>query len=173
MAHRAEQAYPIDVFVQVLRTLDHILEVAEASSEPGDAPDRLVRARLAPDMFDLAQHVVLTCRHALEAASQLTRQELAAFQLEAASLADLRRGVGQALETLQTLDRGAILEAPMIVQAPTGQQFRMTGWTMINDWALPQLYFHMVTVYAILRAAGVQLGIRDYLGHMGKYIVPA
>jgi len=169
-AARGQTAYPIDRFIQVLETLDHILDVA---SQTADAPEALARAQLAPDMYDLGQNVELTCRQALDAARQLTPGAAPApFEMDADSLGSLRRGVEDALATLRALECGVILEAPMIVKAPTGQQFRMTGWTMTNDWVLPQLYFHMVAVYAILRAAGVQLGIRDYLGHMGKYKVP-
>ena len=40
----------------------------------------------------------------------------------------------------------------------------------VRDWALPQFYFHLMSAYAILRAAGVPLGKADYVGFMFQYL---
>jgi hypothetical protein len=38
--------------------------------------------------------------------------------------------------------------------------------TFILSFSLPNFYFHAATTYDILRAKGVPLGKRDYLGQM-------
>jgi len=40
----------------------------------------------------------------------------------------------------------------------------------LRDWTLPNFYFHAVTAYNILRHNGVELGKRDFLAEMHKYM---
>ena len=53
-----------------------------------------------------------------------------------------------------------------------GMVFDMTGETFIRDWALPQITFHQMIAYALLRNAGVPLGKVDYVPHMFAYLRP-
>ena len=41
---------------------------------------------------------------------------------------------------------------------------RFIGRNYVTHFVLPNLYFHITTVYAILRANGVAIGKGDYLG---------
>ena len=50
--------------------------------------------------------------------------------------------------------------------------FDMTCEQYIRDWALPQVAFHQMIAYAILRQAGVPLGKVDYVPHMFAYLRP-
>ena len=40
------------------------------------------------------------------------------------------------------------------------------GAGYLTSFALPNFYFHVTTVYALLRHAGVALGKRDYMGQL-------
>ena len=40
----------------------------------------------------------------------------------------------------------------------------MRGATYLFEHALPNLFFHITTAYAILRHNGVEIGKADYLG---------
>lgn len=167
--------YPANIFVQMLEALDHILDAARLS--PANAPDaNLPHARLAPDMFDLSQHVELTCRHALEAEARLAgRSDAVSIDLEGESLDALQTLVRRTIDRLRDQAPGEATRkfgSDVEVHTTTGQMFRMSGSDMLDDWAFPQFYFHLVTVYAILRNNGIGLGIRDYLGHMGRHLVP-
>ena len=51
---------------------------------------------------------------------------------------------------------------------PNGMGFAMQAHEYCRDWALPQFYFHLMTAYAILRAAGVPLGKIDYVGYIAR-----
>jgi hypothetical protein len=46
----------------------------------------------------------------------------------------------------------------------------MTGNEYVVNWVTPQLYFHLVTAYSILRHNGVPLGKADYVQHMFAYL---
>jgi hypothetical protein len=62
---------------------------------------------------------------------------------------------------------------PIEHELPTGMIFDMTGDQHVRDWALPQVAFHQMIAYAILREAGVPLGKVDYVPHMFGYVRPA
>ena len=57
-------------------------------------------------------------------------------------------------------------------ELPTGMIFDMTREQYVRDWALPQVAFHQMIAYAILRQAGVPLGKVDYVPHMFGYLRP-
>jgi hypothetical protein len=40
------------------------------------------------------------------------------------------------------------------------------GLPYLLDFVLPNVYFHVSTVYAILRHNGVEIGKRDFLGNV-------
>lgn len=42
----------------------------------------------------------------------------------------------------------------------------LTGEAYVNDFLMPNFYFHLVTAYDILRMAGVPIGKRDYMLHL-------
>jgi len=166
--------YPANVFVQMLQALAHILDTARTS--PSGSPGaRIVHARLAPDMFDLSQHVELTCRHALEAEARLAgRSDAVSIDLEGETLEALQALIRRTVDRLRDRAPGEATRtfgSDVEVHTTTGQLFRMSGNEMLDDWAFPQFYFHLVTAYAILRNNGVDLGIRDYLGHMRRHLV--
>jgi hypothetical protein len=45
-----------------------------------------------------------------------------------------------------------------------GQDVKFNGLQYLLGHALPNFYFHVVTAYGVLRANGVELGKRDYIG---------
>jgi uncharacterized protein len=66
----------IDTFVPMLRSLSNILDkgAEHAKAKTLDSA-ALVNARLAPDMYTLAQQVQLACDHAKDSTARLMGQE--------------------------------------------------------------------------------------------------
>ncbi len=53
----------------------------------------------------------------------------------------------------------------MCVLSPFGpRSLELTGETLALNQAVPNLFFHLTTAYAILRSKGVPLGKKDYIG---------
>lgn len=44
------------------------------------------------------------------------------------------------------------------------RELAFKGEEYLRNWVVPNLYFHMVTAYNILRHVGVELGKADFLG---------
>ena len=57
-------------------------------------------------------------------------------------------------------------ESREIVLALPSQTLKFTGLSFLTSFVLPNFYFHLTTAYALLRANGVELGKRDYLGQI-------
>ncbi len=52
------------------------------------------------------------------------------------------------------------------ISQPRWEGKYLNGYEFLVQHAIPNFYFHITTAYAILRANGVDIGKRDYLGEM-------
>lgn len=156
-------------FAQMLDALvGQLAKARRWAEEDGRAVDGLLSARLAPDMLPLASQIQFACTQAEEARARLLGEapvtvEAPASFLEADAL--LRRTaerLGAAAASDRELDEGRAVE----IALPTGMVFDLSLAESVRSWSLPQFYFHLVTAYAILRHAGVELGKADYVPHM-------
>ena len=174
----------VPAFKQMLNTMSGWLDKAAGMS--GGEAERLLSARLAPDMFPLSTQVRFACVQAWEAVSRLKNED---FPPSINTLLDEGRNAGEhpgtiadaqarISETIAMLDRlapDALDGDPDRTVAhalPTGMIFDLTAEQYARDWTLPQFYFHLMTGYAILRSQGVDLGKADYVPHMFAYLRP-
>lgn len=175
----------IPALTNQLRALSGWLDKAEAfAGSRGESPDGLLALRLAPDMWPLASQIRIAAFQAQEPVYQLrghpvpeavvaVRTEGSAAAEQPGTCADARARLGEALAFLGTVaphELDAAADRPIAHELPMGMIFDMTGETYVRDWALPQVAFHQMTAYAILRAAGVPLGKQDYVPHMFGYL---
>ena len=154
--------------LQILRALDGVLAKAQAfCTEQGRPEATLIEARLAPDMHPLGYQVKSCAVHSVGGLEGVRR---GSFSPDTSSwptdLAGLRALVGNAVATLEGLDKE---EVEALADADTrfviGEtSLRFTGAGFLLSFSQPNFYFHATTAYAILRAQGVPLGKRDYLG---------
>jgi hypothetical protein len=140
----------------------------------GAEPAALIEARLAPDMFDLAQQVRLACRHATETVGRLTGRPPIDTDGDLNSLAELKALIARTVAALQAAPASAFAGAEdRDVRIPLNDQmqFRFSGERLVRDWGLPHFYFHLVTAYGILRSQGAPLGKQD-LAQVADAITP-
>lgn len=170
-------------YKQMLQTLAGLLKKAAETSADADA---LMAARLAPDMFPLATQVRFACVQAFEGVYRLRGE---AFPPVIDALLNEGRNGGETPGTMDAalaridetlafldalpadaMDAGA--QKPLALELPVGLAFDFDGERYARDWALPQLYFHVMTAYAILRNQGVEIGKADYVPYMFAYLRP-
>jgi uncharacterized protein len=149
-----------------LRQLDKWLEAADAHAKiKSFDPNLYLGFRLSPDQFAFARQVQTACDTAKLAAARLTGKDAPSFPDTETTLEQLRARVTAVLSYLDTLTakdfEGA---ATRSVTQPRWEGKTMTGADYFIEHALPNFYFHLTTVYAILRHNGVSIGKRDYLG---------
>ena len=161
------------------------LDKAEAFAvERGESPDRLLSLRLAPDMFPLTTQLRFLSFQAQEPVYRLRGDAVPDSVLEVrqegrdggerpGSWAEAQDRLAEASALLATIapdEFDAVADRPLAHELPNGMIFDMTGEQYVRDWALPQVAFHQMIAYALLRQAGVPLGKVDYVPHMFPYL---
>ena len=168
-------AMAVKTYVPMLRSLSHVLDqgAAHASAKKSDAAD-LVNARLAPDMYTLAKQVQLACDQAIDSTARLSGQDAPQFENDEKTLEQLKVRIDKTLKYVESVRADAFEGAEdrkITIPIPENNiEFEMNGLQYLRDWALPHFYFHVVTAYGILRHHGVDIGKRDYMNQVAKYI---
>lgn len=158
----------VPVFRQMLDALTDLLRKGEAHAlERGLDPDAMLAARLAPDMLTLVGQVQRASDHAKGAAGRLAGLEPPPFADDEQSLAEAYARISRTLDYIDTVPvRAFDRAAERTITLPFGVP-PMPAARYLYRFALPSLFFHVTTAYAILRHRGVALGKRDFLG---KYL---
>lgn len=150
-----------------LTNLDAILDkaIAHAAAKPVDS--RVVAgSRLVMDMFPVSKQVQIACDVAKGAAARLGGVEAPKYEDNEATLEELKARIAKTLAFIDTVPADAVAaaaDAAIEIVYPS-MTLRFTGRNYLTQFVLPNLYFHVTTTYAILRANGVALGKGDYLG---------
>ena len=158
----------VPVFARMLNNLSAVLGKADqhAAARKFDVAV-LLSARLAPDMFPLTRQVQIACDAAKFGVARLSGVEAPSFPDTEATLAELQERIRKTIEFIKSvpadkLDGTEDKDVSVPVRGMEPLQFK--GEAYLKHHALPNFYFHVTTVYAILRHNGVDLGKGDYLG---------
>lgn len=153
-------------FKKQLGQLGRWFDLATAHArEEGVDPDSYLELRLAPDQFPLARQVQIACDAAKLAASRLTGKDAPSHPDTETTLEQLRARVLSVIAYLDGFVPGDFADAATrTISQPRWENKTMTGHDYFLEHALPNVYFHVVHTYAILRHRGVKLGKPDYLG---------
>ncbi|MFM0127088.1 DUF1993 domain-containing protein [Paraburkholderia sediminicola] len=158
----------VPVFKQMLTALSDVLKKAEAhATERNIEPNALLQARLFPDMFPLVRQVQIAADFTKGVSSRLAGVEVPSWPDTEVTFTDLQALIAKALAHLGTLDATQFdgSENKEIVLRPgTPKEKKLVGSTYLQNYGLPQFFFHVTTAYAILRHNGVEIGKRDYMG---------
>ena len=157
----------LPVFRKALLNLRHIVQKGiDDSQTRGYAPEVLMQARLAPDMLPFSRQVTVVCDVTKIWGHRMLGQEPPKYANDETTLQQLQTRIDQTLVWLATLPESALdgtEDQPIIVPAGHGETNTLSRQDYLQHWALPNLFFHLTTAYAILRHNGVQLGKQDYL----------
>ena len=153
--------------VFMLENLGHVLKVGEEHAREKGVPAKdYLEARLAPDMFHLIKQVQVATDMAKGCGGRLAGAELPKFDDSESSFTELQGRVAKTVAFLKGLDRNAFAgaEDKAITLKFPNAEFNFSGRDYLNNFVLPNVYFHMTTTYAILRHKGVPLGKQDFFG---------
>ena len=152
---------------RMLGNLSNFLDKAAVSAEAKkfDAAV-LLNARLAPDMFTLTRQVQIACDMIKGAAARLSGTEIPKYEDNETTIAELKARIAKTLTFVNGVDAAKFAgseDRDIVLQARAGE-LRFKGLNYLRDYALPNMYFHITTTYAILRHNGVELGKPDFIG---------
>ena len=154
-------------FANTLKNLSAILDKAQAFADAKKLdPAVLPGCRLVADMFPLSRQVQIACDTAKGAVARLAGMDVPRHEDTEQTLAELQARIAKTLAFIESPQPAQIdgSEDREVVLRQRGQDVRFNGLQYLLGHALPNFYFHITTAYGILRANGVDLGKRDYIG---------
>ena len=161
-------AMSVGVFTHSLGSLSAFLEKGQAhAAQRKFEPAVLLASRLAPDMFPLTRQVQLACDLAKNSVARLAGQEPPRFPDTEASFEELHARIARTLDYLNSVPAAELEGAETRdSKVPTRDgTLEFKGLEFLQHWAIPNVFFHVTSAYAILRHNGVELGKRDFLGN--------
>lgn len=167
------RALAVGTFAPMLTSLGEWL--AKGAAHARENKVDLVGARLAPDMYTLAQQVQLACHHATDAVTRLSGAAPGVMEEVETTFTGLEAQIARTQARLRAVTEEAFAGASdrdCSVPLPNDMAIVMNGTRFLTAWALPHFYFHVVTAYDVLRHHGVPLGKKDYLSQVGAFIAP-
>ena len=149
----------IPTYRQVLGSVDRLVAKAEG----------LVDARLAPDMLPFGYQAKSCVAHSIGAIDGVRTGVYSPDMTPWPSdVAGLRAALGEAMTALDGIDAAAFEELgdKSMVFRMGEMEMPFAGRDFLLSFAQPNFHFHASIAYAILRANGVAIGKRDYLGQL-------
>ena len=154
-------------FVKSLTQLSAILDKAQAHCEAKKIePATLAGMRLIADMFPLSRQVQVACDSAKGAVARLAGLDIPKHDDTEQTLAELKQRIAKTIDYVLSMSPDNIdgsEERPVTLRLG-GRDVTFTGIQYLLGFAYPNFYFHVTTAYDILRANGIELGKRDYIG---------
>ena len=157
----------VPVFVKGLTNLKAILEKALAHAQEKKIDDTVfVNARLYPDMLPLSGQIQIATDMARGTAARLTGSEPPKWEDDEKTMAELIARIDKTIDYLKTFTAGQIdgTEDKAITRTIRGNPMTFSGLDYLQQFSLPNFYFHAATAYGILRHNGVPVGKLDFLG---------
>ncbi|HWA23988.1 MAG TPA: DUF1993 domain-containing protein [Caulobacterales bacterium] len=154
--------------IRALNNVSSMLDKAEAyAAEKKFDIDVLIQSRLAPDMFPLGAQIFIACTFAKNLGCRLAGQEPPDYERGPVNLDAARALIKRTIDILTAIKpealNGAETRQITFSTSPTTTETQ-PGAIYMNKFAMPNIMFHVTTVYALLRHNGVPLGKRDFIG---------
>ena len=151
-----------------LRNTGGIMDKAERHAAANDiALETYLQARLFPNMFNLLQQLQYICYLAVDFARHFSDAAAPRVGYDEATWPELRQSLAAAADYLEAISPDRVSEdtgktVPTFMDDTKG----MSAVNYAADVIVPDVHFHMVIAYALLRHNGVPLGKSDYLGKL-------
>jgi len=157
----------IPVLTRGLTTMSAVLDkaAAHAAAKKFDSAV-LAQARLFPDMYPLVRQVQIACDTAKGAAARLAGIEAPRHEDTEVTLAELKARIAKTLDVVKSVTAAQLKDAEsraIEIKFPNGS-WKFTGIGYLTDFVLPNFFFHVSMVYALLRKNGIEIGKSDFLG---------
>lgn len=159
----------IPVMIRGFGIMTQYLEKAAAyAAENNINPAVLVQARLSPDMLPLAGQVQRASDNAKGAIARLTGKEMPGFSDTETTFEELHERINKTVALLEAVKPEELegTESRHIEMRFRSVNGVLSGDTYLLTFLLPNFFFHVTTMHAILRHNGLKIGKKDYVGQL-------
>jgi hypothetical protein len=159
------------IFSQMKKQLGQVkgwLDAATAAAKGRSFdPELFLATRLSPDQFPFTRQLQSACDAAKLGASRISGKPAPAHADDEKTIAELRARIDSTVAYLDGFSEADFEgAATRSITTPRWEGKTMAGADFLIEHVVPNFYFHLAHVYALLRHAGVQVGKRDYLGQL-------
>ncbi len=155
-------------FQSRLTTLEHLLKTAQTHFSDSES---FLQKRIADDMLPFGTQIAFTCNQPRNFALWCDGKPMSNLDPEVASVARAYEHIANTQKLLSGIDaEDTKLSQVTRIDLGPGLYVEQFGSAYVNDFLMPNFYFHMVTAYDILRMTGVPIGKRDYMMHLVPFL---
>jgi uncharacterized protein len=153
-----------NIFSSRLDTLSHLLDIGE--SHFADDNESLLQRRIAPDMLPFGTQIAFTCNQPRNFALWCLGQSDNNLNPDVKTLAEARGHISSTKDLVKSINIGDD-KLTEIKRMDIGQEYiEFSGFSYVDDFLMPNFYFHLTTAYDILRMAEAPIGKRDFMLHL-------
>jgi hypothetical protein len=119
-----------------------------------------------PTCSPLPGQIQIAADFAKGTTARLAGAEVPSYADDEASFAALRQRIAKTVSFVQTFKPADIDGSETGTSRSSCEEVRFKGQPYLLHFALPNFYFHAATAYDLLRACGLGIGKRDFLGQI-------
>jgi uncharacterized protein len=152
------------------RGLNAFLAILDKAEEHATArqfdPNDYLAMRLSPDMWPLVRQVQGFCDHAKNSSFRWPPRSLRSRKTRRRPSPNWGGASTRRSYMLKSIDAKAMegAETREIVIPAGANKLELPGADYLLHFAMPNFYFHLTTAYDTLRASGVEIGKRKFMG---------
>ncbi|MBD2067810.1 DUF1993 domain-containing protein [Leptolyngbya sp. FACHB-671] len=152
------------LFQSRLATLEHLLESAQTHFYDDES---FLQKRIVADMLPFGTQIAFTCNQPYNFALWCNGKPANNLDPDVIDLTQAYEHIANTKELLLGVNAEDAKLAE-VTRIDLGQSLyvELSGNAYVNEFLIPNFYFHLVTAYDILRMAGVPIGKRDYMLHL-------
>ena len=155
------------IFDSRLTTLAHLLKMGQAHL--GD--ESFLEKRIAADMLPLGTQIAFTCNQPRNFSLWCDGKPADNLNPEVTSLAQAHEHIVNTKQLLADIPaEDTRLAETGRIELGQSMYVELSGQDYVNEFLMPNFYFHLVTAYDILRMAGVPIGKKDYMMHLVPFV---
>jgi hypothetical protein len=151
------------LFQSRLATLEHLLKLAQAHFCDDES---FLQKRIVADMLPFGTQIAFTCNQPRNFALWCDHKPANNLDPDITSLTQAYEHIANTRELLSSIQVDDTKLAEMTRIYDQSFYIDLSGSAYVNEFLIPNFYFHLVTAYDILRMAGVPIGKRDYMMHL-------
>ncbi|MBE9136031.1 DUF1993 domain-containing protein [Nodosilinea sp. LEGE 07088] len=156
------------LFQSRLTTLEQLLKAAQTHFSGSEA---FLQKRIAADMLPCGTQIAFTCNQPRNFALWCDGKPMDNLDPEVKSLAQAYEHISNTKELLSEINaEDAKLADVTRIDLAQNLYAELSGSRYVDDFLMPNFYFHLVTAYDILRMAGVPIGKKDYMMHLVPFL---
>jgi uncharacterized protein len=158
----------IEQCTQTLRCIEVFLDKAESCAEKKNFDvGILLTSSLAPDMKNLTYQIQSACDYVKGGAAWLSGQTPPKHPDAEKTMSEIRARIRKTIEFAESVPESQFARASeQKIKLSWKPGKVMTGEDYLLQMVVPNVYFHVAMVYAILRYNGVDIGKMDFLGQL-------